>query len=201
MSRTDYYAMLGVAQTANKEEIQAAFRKLVQTRHPDRRRDVEYVRAVEEFQALTQAANTLLDAGRRVEYDRTRRSLGRQLSTEEEAIRTLVQRGIHAFRQGDLQTAMESLEKATQSAPDQVRPWHLLAQVSAKAGKKSLAMRAAQKAVELEPNNPTYLMTAGRLYFEAGRAGVAQQLLEQAEQWGAESAQVRPLLDELKKKR
>ena len=201
MSGSDYYAMLGVSQTATEGDIRTAFRRLVQSQHPDRRRDVDREQAVEEFQALTQAANTLLDAERRVEYDRTRRSAGRQRSAGDEALRTLVQRSINAFREGDMKLALDSIDQATRLAPDQARPWHLLAQVSVKAGKKSQALRAAQRAVEIEPNNPKYLLTAGRLCADAGRTGAARQLLEKAEQWGAEPAQVRPLLDQLKKRR
>lgn len=197
----DYYAVLGVTQTATDGEIRAQFRKLVQQQHPDRRRDVDRGQAVEEFQMLTQAANTLLDPERRVEYDRTRRSAGKQRSAEDQAVNTLVQRGVNAFRDGDLKLALDSLQRATQQAPDQARVWHLLAQVSVKAGKRSQALQAAQKAVELEPNNGRYLVTAGRLCADAGRVKTALQLLEQAQQWGAEPAQVRPLLDELSKRR
>lgn len=197
----DYYAMLGVAQTATDGEIRTRFRKLAQLQHPDRRNDVDRAQAVEEFQKLTQAANTLLDPERRVEYDRSRRSAGKQGSAEERAVNTLVQRGVNAFRDGDLKLALDSLQRATQQAPDQARVWHLLAQVSVKAGKRGQGLKAAQRAVELEPNNGRYLVTAGRLCADAGRTRTAVELLERAEQWGAEPAQVRPLLDELRKRR
>lgn len=202
MSATDYYAVLGLPQTASDGEIRARFRELVQEQHPDRRTDIDHDQAVEKFQLLTQAANTLLDPERRVEYDRERRSEPRKSSVEDEAVRTLVQRGVAAFREGNLKLALDSLQKATQLAPDQGRIWHLLAQVASRVhSRRGLGLQAAQKAVELEPNNPKYLLTTARACLDAGRTKTAQQLLERAQRWGAEPSQVQRLLDQLEKRR
>jgi molecular chaperone DnaJ len=63
----DYYAVLGVARTADSEAITQAYRRLARELHPDVSADPE---AEERFRELTGAYTVLSDPGARLLYDR-----------------------------------------------------------------------------------------------------------------------------------
>jgi curved DNA-binding protein CbpA len=67
----DYYAILGVAETASDEEIKRAYRRLALRYHPDRNPGDK--RAEERFKQLSEAYAVLMDPARRREYERLRR--------------------------------------------------------------------------------------------------------------------------------
>ncbi|MDY7104616.1 MAG: DnaJ C-terminal domain-containing protein [Actinomycetota bacterium] len=67
----DYYAALGVPQSASAKEIVRAYRQLARTLHPDRNpRDA---RAEERFKEVSAAYDVVGDPTRRKEYDQVRR--------------------------------------------------------------------------------------------------------------------------------
>jgi molecular chaperone DnaJ len=67
----DYYAILGVPETATQKEITRAYRKLARELHPDRNPgDAE---AEERFKAVSGAYDVLGDEAKRGEYDEVRR--------------------------------------------------------------------------------------------------------------------------------
>ncbi|HEV8310927.1 MAG TPA: DnaJ domain-containing protein [Methylomirabilota bacterium] len=68
----DYYAILGVADTATEEEIKRAYRRLALRYHPDRNRGDK--RAEDRFKEISEAYAVLMDPGRRREYDGLRQS-------------------------------------------------------------------------------------------------------------------------------
>jgi len=67
--KRDYYDVLGVARSADEDELKKAYRKLAQKLHPDKnpdgRRDAE-----ERFKELNEAYQILSDPQRRAQYDR-----------------------------------------------------------------------------------------------------------------------------------
>jgi curved DNA-binding protein len=68
MEYKDYYKILGVERTANKEEIKRAYRKLALKTHPDR--NPGNSKAEEQFKEINEAYQVLSDADKRSRYDR-----------------------------------------------------------------------------------------------------------------------------------
>lgn len=66
----DLYDILGVPSTASEAEIRRAFRTLAKMYHPDVNRD--HPAAIRRFIEAREAAETLLDPGRRASYDKSR---------------------------------------------------------------------------------------------------------------------------------
>jgi len=64
----DFYATLGVSQTASDDEIKKAYRKLAMTYHPDRNNGSK--EAEERFKEITEAYDVLRDPQKRAAYDR-----------------------------------------------------------------------------------------------------------------------------------
>jgi len=67
MSKRDYYEILGIQKTANKDEIKKAYRKLAMKYHPDRNPDNAQAEA--KFKEASEAAEILLNDEKRGRYD------------------------------------------------------------------------------------------------------------------------------------
>jgi molecular chaperone DnaJ len=67
MAKRDYYEVLGVAKTADEEEIKRAYRKLAIKYHPDKNPGDKS--AEEKFREATEAYEILKDARKRQQYD------------------------------------------------------------------------------------------------------------------------------------
>jgi molecular chaperone DnaJ len=68
MAKQDYYELLGVSQSAGKEEIKKAYRKLAMKYHPDRNPGDEEAEA--KFKEIGEAYEVLADDQKRAAYDR-----------------------------------------------------------------------------------------------------------------------------------
>ncbi len=66
----DFYAVLGVARTADEAEIKKAYRKLAMRYHPDKVGAEEKVAAEAKFKEITEAYEVLRDPEKRGVYDR-----------------------------------------------------------------------------------------------------------------------------------
>src|SRR5260370_15396327 len=66
----DFYAVLGVARTADEAEIKKAYRKLAMRYHPDKVGAEEKVAAEAKFKEITEAYEVLRDPEKRSVYDR-----------------------------------------------------------------------------------------------------------------------------------
>ena len=71
MSQKDFYAVLGVKESATADEIKRVYRKLAKQFHPDT--NTGDAKAAELFKEISEAYNTLGDAEKRREYDEMRR--------------------------------------------------------------------------------------------------------------------------------
>src|SRR3954462_9674846 len=67
-SKRDYYEVLGVARTANEQEIKSAYRRLAIQYHPDKNPGNH--EAEEKFKEAAEAYSVLSDAEQRRRYDR-----------------------------------------------------------------------------------------------------------------------------------
>ena len=70
---TDYYAVLGISEDSEATKINAAYRKLALQCHPDRNRSKE---AVDKFNKVAEAFETLSNPNKRKKYDQIRRKNG-----------------------------------------------------------------------------------------------------------------------------
>ena len=68
MAKQDYYELLGISQSAGKEEIKKAYRKLAMKYHPDRNPGDEEAEA--KFKEVGEAYEVLSDDQKRAAYDR-----------------------------------------------------------------------------------------------------------------------------------
>ena len=66
----DYYETLGLARTATKDEIKAAYRKAARKHHPDLHPANEKADAEEKFKKINEAYEVLSDPEKREKYDR-----------------------------------------------------------------------------------------------------------------------------------
>ncbi len=83
---------------------------------------------------------------------------------------------------GDLPSALLSYQRATELAPKETIYWRLLAVFCAETGVniEEVGLPAAQKAVDLNPEDPLALDTLGLLYLSSGRYSLAERTLQQA---------------------
>lgn len=68
MSKRDYYDVLGVAKTANADEMKKAYRKLAMQYHPDR--NAGNAEAEHKFKEINEAYDVLKDPDKKAAYDR-----------------------------------------------------------------------------------------------------------------------------------
>ena len=209
----NFYAVLGVSQTATEEEIRRRFRQLARERHPDRFQGEDKPRAEREFQEVTQAFNVLVDPERRRVHDgdlasgtaaaggKTARASSPGGGAEDQAqlLRAVLAQGVQCYKMGDHAAAADSFGRATKIDPDSPQAWYNLALTQSRLpGRGGRARAAIETACELEPMKPAYLKLAGRLFAEAGMAGRAESYLQKALTWGGPDPEVEKKLEELR---
>ncbi len=189
----DYYMVLGVAQNATEKQIRQRFLELAREKHPDRIRGPEKAEAEEAFQEITEAFNVLRDSERRslLDNELARPALTRQ-GTSEEAARVYISRGLDLLRVGDVNGAVENLERATREDPESGKAWYSLGMAcQERAGGVGRARASFARACELEPMNAKYLEEAARAFDRGGMYPEAAKFYKEALDWGGEDAEIR----------
>lgn len=198
----NYYKILGVPNNATDQQIRSRFRQLARQRHPDRFQGGEKEQAEGDFQAITEAFNTLIHPARRRDHDlELARPEGQQSQVDHAKLgRVYLQRGVRAYRDKNYLDAADNFDRATKADPDNAQAWYNLALACGHHPRwRSRAITAIARACELEPMKPQFLRTAGRLHDEAGMASRALGFYEQALNWGGEDAAIRTEVERLRK--
>jgi len=83
------------------------------------------------------------------------------------------------IKRGDLVSALTAYQHATELAPNESTYWSLLAVFCAENGVhlEDVGLPAAQRAVEISPENPSALDALGWVYLSSGRYATAEQTL------------------------
>jgi curved DNA-binding protein CbpA len=201
----DYYAILDLPRTTTTEQIRSRFRALVRERHPDRFQGAAKEAAEKDFQAITEAFNTLSDSTRRRLHDA---ELARPEQNMERAAdpgmvaKVFLQRGIKAYKLKNYLEAAENFDRATKAEPKNAQAWHHLAMACSQQQKfHDRALEAIQRAVALDKMNAVYLKMAGKLSLAAGMTAEAEQYYNEALTWGGEDSVIRQALEDLSKGR
>lgn len=177
----DYYAILGLDETATAEDIRKAYLKLAKKLHPDRFPNDEQGKAgaQAEFRRVTQAQYVLGDQERKDEYDNLR-----QLAKVRQAVKTgnghtagaangsaaapdavteninKKWAGKHFSRADDLyrrrkfQEAETAIKEAIRLVPNDPEFHNKLAEIYLARGWKTYAMTEIQAALRFDPKNP-----------------------------------------------
>ena len=90
--------------------------------------------------------------------------------------------GAALAQSGDLIEALRAYRRAVDIEPENAELWRALAVFSATNGfdPQSYTLPAAQRALDLDGNNPASLDTAGFVYMKLGKWEEAEQFLQQA---------------------
>jgi len=181
-SPTTLYDTLGVERDASESEIRQAFRRLAMQHHPDGFEVSKRGAAEERFQVITEAFNVLAHPDSRKKYDTeiSEGGSGRSMDAKEIS-RRLAAKGSQALRAGNIAEAVEDLKIAIDHDGDNPRAHYFYAKVLARIpGKERDALRHAERATNLEPNNATMLGEAAHLAKAAGMNTRAIRLAEAA---------------------
>ncbi|HEY9869488.1 MAG TPA: DnaJ domain-containing protein [Candidatus Obscuribacterales bacterium] len=161
----DYYAILGVEETASPDEIRKAYLRLAKKLHPDRFPNDEEGKAAAqaEFRRVTQAHYVVGDTERRAEYDRLR-----QLAKSRMALRT-GEPGAAAPAAGQDAAATQVDIQAQESINQKWAAKHMSrADELFRRRRYQEAETAIKEAIRLVPNEPKYRNKLAEIYLARG---------------------------------
>ncbi len=194
---TDFYQLLGVAETASAAEIRQAYLRLARDKHPDRFQDAAEKKAAEAlFREITTAFNTLTNPASRREYDEAR--LRPQPRTPQEIASDAFQRGQEQIAAGQIEEAVRLFHTAVHHAPQE--PAYHAALGGALARDPRLAREAVQELEQATRLRPTDANAWAELASVLARQGLrlrAQKALENAQRLAPGDQRVQRLAAEL----
>jgi curved DNA-binding protein CbpA len=193
----DFYALLGVAETASASEIRQAYLRLARDKHPDRFVDPAEKRQAEAlFAEITTAFNTLTSPNGRKEYDEAR--LRPQPRTPEEIASDAFARGQEQLAEGQLEEAVRLFHTAVHHAPQE--PAYHVALGRALGRDPKLAREAVQELEHATRLRPADAAAHAELAAVLARQGLrlrAQKAIETARRLAPGDQRIQRLAAEL----
>jgi predicted Zn-dependent protease len=193
---TDHYAALGVARTASSAEIRQAYLRLAREHHPDRFQDPgERARAQQQFQAISEAFNTLSSDERRRQYDA--QISKPRLETPEEIAQDAFAKARAKLEARDYAGAVELINIAIHHAPREASYQVALGRILARTvDRVREAAQCFERALELDPKSVPVHLELARLLLDQGLKLRARKVLEAARGLAPSNAEVARLLAE-----
>lgn len=208
MSKT-YYEILGIPRDANEQQIKLAYHRLAQKFHPDKAKDPNEAKEMQErFSEVSTAYNTLKDKEKRSAYDQTNdkaraaaadavksgaapktaSSSGTGDAGSEKMKGTVAKRafkkGLELLRAGDHTKAAEFFENAIKNEASEAIYHAKLAQSLLRGHRGfSRATEAAKRAIELDPYNSEYRLILAELYEAVGSLSMAIETYQDILKW------------------
>jgi curved DNA-binding protein CbpA len=179
---TTLYDTLGVSQEASMQEIRSAFRRLTMKHHPDRFSGKDRQQAEQHFQSITEAFNVLSRPEARDKYDREISQGGQSDAMDPKEIsRRLAAKGAQELKAGRPAEAISNLESAVDHDNDNARAHYFLGVALTNSPVRQRdALRHLERAIQLEPNNPTIKAEAASVALANGMKNRAQRLAQEA---------------------
>lgn len=207
MPENDYYKILGLKKGASRDEVKKAYHRLAKEYHPD----IHYQEGMDEMEGMldailtriTEAYDLLSIEEKKKEYDLysiVSKHERRKPKEEKSDVRALAQyqRGLDAFKKGDLKEAVNSIEWAIKIEPTRPAYYTLLGQIlSLIPGRIKDAENSFIKAIELEPSNTESYIGLGLLYKNRGMRLRAIKSFEEALIWDPENIEAKKELEAL----
>jgi len=177
------YDTLGIERDATEQDIRTAFRKLAMQHHPDRFAGDQRANAEGKFQVITEAFNVLSHPEKREKYDQAifQGAESSKGMDRKEIARRLAAKGSQTLREGNVKEALEDLKMAIDHDDECSRAHYFygvaLGQI---VGRERDALRHAERAAVLEPDNATMKAEAAVASLAAGMKSRALRLAQQA---------------------
>ncbi len=233
-SAGNHYEVLNVISTALPELIKNSYYALARLYHPDKfhlqTSSRLHARIESAFARITQAYETLMDAGRRAGYDAKLAALEKSRKFAQSAPKKVVkevdltsaanaanapvagseseraeknfEEGFGALQQGHTQWAVTKLAAAARALPQEARyrAYYGRALAAVKETRR-LAEAEMQAAIKLDPNNASYRIMLAELCFDLGFFKRAGAELERAVSLEPNTPAARKLMDRLEANR
>lgn len=184
LAGADHFAVLGVSADTDKRALRRAYFQLSKEFHPDRYYGKHtgsfgpWLAKI--FERITEAHEVLSDDKRREEYQRRRSGAPRPGSqTKAEHAAELFERACAAQAGGQAAEALKLFAAAVR-VDEQPRYLGRAARCAIDAGETGPAVRYAERAVALEPDNPSIRRVLASAQEAAGDLAAAQDTLEAA---------------------
>lgn len=216
----DYYAILGVEETAAPEDIKRAYIKLAKRLHPDRFPNDPEQRAMaqREFAKVTRAHNIISDSERRAEYDALRllhrNKEQNEMLASQTHIQALQENGQSVSEAGDVPSNTVSSPKVSANELAAITTTTTESNINVKWANKHLekadellkqkqyqeAESAMKEAIRLVPKDPRYHNKLAEIYLARGWYTLAMTEVQTALRGDPRDGQAKMLETQIKQK-